>query len=116
MVSGKCTFFTWLESPLVLVLRFAVSYHVRYVYNVIRLKLFFQHFLADSGVFRAVGHHLVRVHADRLPPLGIQDTGRGARSAGSQHFGQQEKGNQCVNSPPRQSAESRNLVFVLYFR
>ena len=54
------------------------------------LHLFFQHFLADSGVFRAVGHHLVRVHADRLPPLGIQDTGRGARSAGSQHFGQQD--------------------------
>ena len=93
-----------------------MSYHVRNVYNVIRLKLFFQHFLADSGVFRAVGHHLVRVHADRLPPLGIQDTGRGARSAGSQHFGQQEKGNQCVNSPPRQNAESRNLVFILYFR
>ena len=63
------------------------------IFNVICLKLFFQHFPSDSGVFRAAGHHLVRVHADRLSPLGIQDTGRGSRSEGSQHFGQQEKGN-----------------------
>ena len=53
----------------------------------------FQHFPAHRGVFRAVGHHFIRVHEDRLPPLGIQDSGRGPGSEGSQHFGQQEKGN-----------------------
>ena len=65
----------------------------KYVHNIVRLLFLFQHFPADSGVFCAAGHHLVRLHADRLPPLGIEDAGRGSRSEGPQHLGQQEKGN-----------------------
>ena len=61
----------------------------------IHINLFFlslQHFAADRGVLRAAGHHLVRLHADRLPPLGVEDARRRPRSEGPQHPRQQEKG------------------------